>query len=171
MKRYLKLSSGCAIFLLAMCLSASANSNYQFSNLALTGVSGTVSGSFTYNASSDTFSGISLTFTGGVFGGVKASNSGGNGSCKQNLCGFYWQTTSKGNTVWNAIVINLQTGQYQEFGSISNSQNKGFFDYQPVPEGGATLGYLMLSGIAVFGGIVISGKKRRRHPRSQVQLT
>ena|SRR5579864_540518 len=162
MRRNFRLLSICAIFLLTVCVSASADSNYQFSNVALTGVSGTVSGTFTYNASTDVFSGLALSFNGGAFNAVKASNNGGNGICKQNLCGFFWQTTlANGDSVWNAIVINLQTGQYSDLGGISNSQNQGFFDYQSVPEGGATLGYLMVSGIAVFGGIVISGKQRR----------
>ncbi|MGA9963623.1 MAG: hypothetical protein WBQ10_00325, partial [Terriglobales bacterium] len=68
MMRYLKLASVSALFLLAASLSAFANSNDSFSNVNLTGVSGTVSGNFTFNSSNDTFSGLSLSFGGSVFG-------------------------------------------------------------------------------------------------------
>ena len=162
--RYLKLVTICGLFLVAASLTASAGSiNDSFSNAALTGVSGTASGSFTFNTSSDTFSNLSLSFNGGVFGGLGAQDaSGGQGSCINNLCGFYWQTNVPGDSVWNTIVLNIQTGQYEDFGGIYNWQNYGGFNYLSVPEGDATVAYLMLSAFAVLGGIFISGKQRRR---------
>lgn len=71
-----------------MSLSAFANSNDSFSNVILTGVSGTVSGGFTFNSSTDTFSNISLSFNGGVFNGVDALDGGGKGTCLLGVCGF-----------------------------------------------------------------------------------
>jgi hypothetical protein len=51
MRRYDKLAGVCGLFLLAMSLTASADSIDQFKNASLTGVSkgGTVSGSFSFN--------------------------------------------------------------------------------------------------------------------------
>ena len=54
--RSLKLASVSALFVVAVSLSAFANSNDSFSNVNLTGVSGTVSGSFVFNSTNDTFS-------------------------------------------------------------------------------------------------------------------
>jgi hypothetical protein len=162
MRRCLKLASPLALFLLAVSLSASAGSTDSFSNVSLTGVSGTVSGSFTFNSSSDTFSAISLSFNGGVFGGVNAQNGGGNGSCILGVCGFSWQAQlANGNWVWDTILLNLKTGQYQDLGGIYNWKNGGNFNYLSVPEGDAPLSYLLLSGFAMLAGILISGKHRR----------
>ena len=162
MRRCLKLASPLALFLLAASLSASADSTNSFNNVSLTGVSGTVSGSFSFNSSSNTFSAISLSFNGGVFGGVNAQNGGGNGSCILGVCGFSWQAQlANGNWVWDTILLNLKTGQYQDLGGIYNWKNGGNFNRLPVPEGGASLAYLGLSGVAMFAGILIAGKRRR----------
>jgi hypothetical protein len=162
MRRCLKLASPLALFLLAVSLSASAGSTNNFSNVSLTGVSGTVSGSFSFNSSSNTFSAISLSFNGGVFGGVHANNGGGKGACLLGVCGFSWQTQlANGDWVWDSILLNLKTGQYRDSGGIYNSKNGGNFNRLPVPEGGAPLAYLGLSGVAMLAGILIAGKHRR----------
>ena len=162
--RYLNLMTICGLFLLAASLTASAGSiNDSFSGASLTGVSGTASGSFTFNSANDTFSNLSLSFNSGVFNGINAQDPhGGQGTCIKNLCGFYWQTNVGGNSVWDTIVLNIQTGQYEDFGGIFNWQNQGDFNYLSVSEGDARLAYLMLSAIAVLSGIFISGKQRRR---------
>jgi hypothetical protein len=164
MKRYCKALGVCVLFLMAVSLSASAgSSNDAFSGAALVGTSGTVSGSFTFNSSNDTFSNLSLSFNGGLFGGANASNGGGKATCILGLCGFTWQAqASDGAWVTDTIVFNLKTGQFDDFGGIYNWKNQGGdFNYLSLPEGGAKLTYLMLSAIAVFGGILISGKQRR----------
>jgi hypothetical protein len=164
MRRYFKSVTACVLFLLAVSLSAFAGSTKDvFSGAALVGTSGTVSGSFTFNTSTDQFSGFSLSFNGGVFAGATASNGGGQGTCYQGFCGFYFQgKASDGAWVTDMIVVNLKTGQFDDFGGIYNWQKQGGdFNYLSVPEGGAKLTYLMLSAIAVFGGILISGKQRR----------
>jgi len=162
MRRYFNSASVCILFLLAVSLSASATSNDSFSNVNLVGTSGAVSGSFTFNSSTDSFSGISLSFNGGLFGGASASDGGGKATCFLGLCGFYWQgKASDGAWVTDTIIFNLKTGQYDTFGGIYQWRQGGDFNYLSVPEGGAKLTYLMLSAIAVFGGILISGKQRR----------
>jgi hypothetical protein len=161
MVQFLKLASVSALFLLAS-LSAFANSNDSFSNVNLTGVSGTVSGGFTFNSSNDTFSNISLSFKGGKFDGVDASDGGGKGTCLLGVCGFSFQEhVANGGWVSDTILFNLKTGQFEDLGGIYKGRKGGDFNYMSVPEGGTPLPYLMLSGFAILAGILISGKHRR----------
>jgi len=159
--RSYKLVGLVAAFLTFVCLPALANSNDNFSNVQLQGVSGTVSGSFTFNPSTDAFSNISLSFNGGVFGGVQANDSQAQGYCSQGLCQISWWTIVHGDFVTDTIVFNTKTGQFQDYGGVSNWQNQGKFNYLSVPEGGAKLSYLTLSGLVIFAGILKSGKQRR----------
>lgn len=172
MGRYCKLASICAALLLLVCLPALADSNDNFSKEKLTGSSGsTVSGSFTFtgSASGGTFSGLSLSFNGGAFAGINASDpSGGKATCLLGFCGFSWKTQVGSGWIWDTIVLNVATGQYQDFGGIRNWQNQWNFDPMSVPEGGATLSYVMLSGLAVLAGILISGKRRHAARASQI---
>jgi hypothetical protein len=162
MMRYLKLASVSVLFLLAVSLSAFANSNDSFSNVNLTGVSGTVSGSFVFNSTTDTFSSISLLFNGGVFNGGSASDGGGKATCLFGWCGFSWQAqATDGAWVTDSIIVNLKTGQFLDLGGVYQGRNDGDFKYLSVPEGGTPLPYLMLSGFAILAGILISGKRRR----------
>src|SRR5260370_24332236 len=115
MVQSLKLASVSALFLLAVSLSAFANSNDSFSNVNLGGVSGTVSGGFTFNSSTDTFSNISLSFKGGAFDGVHASDGGGKGTCLLGVCGFSFQEhVAHGGWVSDTILFNLKTGQFED---------------------------------------------------------
>ncbi|HSZ02445.1 MAG TPA: hypothetical protein VK788_23310 [Terriglobales bacterium] len=161
--RSLKLASVSALFVVAVSLSAFANSNNDsFSNVNLTGVSGTVSGSFVFNSTSDTFSNISLLFNGGVFNGGSASDGGGKATCLLGLCGFSWQAqASDGAWVTDSIIVNLKTGQFLDLGGVYQGRNDGDFKYLSVPEGGTPMPYLLLSGFAILVGILISGKRRR----------
>jgi len=164
MRRFYKLAVICPLLLLCISLPAFANSsNGGFNNVSLTGVSGTVTGSFTFNFANDTFSKLALAFNGGVFGGMGAKNSGGNASCLLGVCGFFWKTQmANGDWAWDTILINIRTGQYQAYGGISNWQHQGNFNYNmAVPEGGTALAYLSLSGFAIFAAILIAGKRRR----------
>jgi hypothetical protein len=154
-----------AIFLVLVSLPASAGSVNTFSNVTLQGVSNTtVGGSFSFDTKTDQFSNISIAFSGNsIFAGIKATDS-------NSIQGFYipgkgwlmsWVTTVKGDLVWYSVLYNPATGQFTASGGISNWQNQGNFNYLSVPEGGAMLGYLLLSGMAVFAGILMSDKKRR----------
>ncbi len=161
MKRYFKLAAICAAFVLSVSMFASAGSTDSFSG-PLVGASGTESGQFTFDSTTDTFSGIKLSFAGSTFGNVNAANAGGKATwCSNGACGFVWQATVNGDTIWDLIVVNLSTGQYTDAGIIFNSQNKGGFNYMSVPEGSSGFTYLLMSTIAVFGAIFISGKHRR----------
>jgi hypothetical protein len=166
MRRYLKLASSCGVFLLAVSLSAFGNSNGTFSDVSLVGAPGTASGGFMFNSTTDSFSDLSVSFTGSEFGGLGSSDiSGGQGtSLGGGLYGFSWQTQlSNGDLVWDSVVFDVNNGQYLDFGGIEtqNRQNQGDFNYLSVPEGGTPLSYLMLSGVAMFAGIFISRKRRR----------
>src|SRR5579863_3692492 len=162
--RSLKLASVSALFVVAVSLSAFANSNDCFSNVNLTGVSGTVSGGFTFNSSTDTFSNILLSFNGGLFNGVKGSDPNGGKAqwCSGGWCGFTWHTNVGGDSIWNTVAVNLTNGQYKVSGDIYNWKYQGGdFNYLSVPEGGTTPTYLMLSGFAILAGLLISEKRRR----------
>ena len=152
----------CGLFLLFVCLPASAGTIYNFSNVKLTGNSGSNgSGSFSFDSKTHTFSNVSVWFNQGAFNGVNANGGNGQGIFVKGQGYLYsWLTTVKGNLVWCSILFNPSTGQFREWGGISNGNNYGGFDYLSVPEGGAELTYLMLSGLAIFGGILISGKHR-----------
>lgn len=159
MKRYSKLAVVCGMFVLAVSICASADSKDCFSG-PLIGASGTESGQFTFDSTTDTFSGIKLSFAGSTFGNVNASNGGGQGHCSNGICGYFWQMKVGSDWVWDAIVV-YANGQYKDFGGISNSNNYGGFSYMSVPEGGSRLAYLFMSGVAAFGAIFVSGKQRR----------
>jgi hypothetical protein len=162
MERYNKTLAVCALFLLIASLPASAGTICNFSHAVLTGKSGsTASGSFTFDATTHVFSNITISFNGGAFGGIQASDSQAQGHCANGLCKVSWWTIVQGNLIKDTLVFNTLTGQFEDYGKISNWKEKGRFDSLLVPEGGAELTYLMLSGIAVFGGILISGKQRR----------
>lgn len=163
MGRSLKISGIWAIFIFLASLSASAGTICNFSNVKLTGTSGSnVSGTFTVDSTNHTFSNVSISFNGGAFGGINANGANMQGTWIQGQQYLYsWLTLVNGNLVGWAILYDFKTGQYEEWGGIANWQNKGSFNYLSVPEGGAELTYMMLSGIALFAGILVSGKQRR----------
>ena len=162
MGRSIRIFGVCAIFIFLVSFSASASTICNFSGVKLTGTSGSsVSGTFTVDSTNHTFSNVALSFNGGAFGGIKANGGNMQGIWIQGQQYLYtWFTTVSGNLVSWSIVYDFKTGQYKEWGGISNWKNKGDFNYLSVPEGGAELTYMMLSGVALFGGILISGKRR-----------
>ncbi len=166
MNRYFKLATISVMFLLSVSICASAGSTDNFSG-PLVGASGTESGSFTFSSTTG-FSNITLSFAGSTFGNVNASNGGGQGSCSNGSCSYFWQTQvlsagGQKDWVWDVIVV-YANGQYKDFGGISNSNNYGGFNYMSVPEGGSGLAYLLMSVLAVFGAIFVSGKNRSATP-------
>ena len=163
MGRHFKIVGVCALFLLVVSLPVSAGSINSFSNVKITGNSGSsVSGSFSFDSTTHVFSDISLWFSHGAFAGIQANGPQGQGFYVQGQGYlFSWLTTVNGNLVWDSIRFNPLTGQVHDHGGIANWQNQGGFNYLSVPEGGAELTYLMLTAVAVFGGILISSKQRR----------
>jgi hypothetical protein len=152
MMRSLKLASVSSLFLLAMSLSAFADSNNDFSGATLSGISATgASRSFAFSSSTDKFSNAHQSFGGNsISEGVKVTN--------RLLSGYF---ISEGS---------FSGGSFSG-GTFSNDSDEGLFGEDRltgedrkkwnVPEGGAEVTYLLLSGIAVLGGILISGKQRR----------
>jgi hypothetical protein len=164
MSRSLKLATVCVISVLALSLSAYANSNDSFQNAALTGVSGggDVSGTFDFN--NGKFSDISVSFVSTVFGNVSATDSGSINGIYNSVKGtwsFQWQTIKGWDLITYDVVYNPNTNQFTASGSIQNLWNQGSFNYMQVPEGGNSLAYLLLSGMALFIAIFLSRKQRR----------
>jgi hypothetical protein len=162
MRRYYEIAAICALYLMIVVLPASAGTINNFSNVQLTGNSNsTVSGSFSFNATTHVFSNIAISFNGGAFNGVQANQAMGQAHY---IAGqgyvFTWNTNVNGNWIGNMVVF-TSSGQFHEYGGIAKGNKYGGFDYLLVPEGGTQLSYLMLSGIAVFGGLLLSGKRRR----------
>jgi uncharacterized protein YjbI with pentapeptide repeats len=155
--RSLKLASVTALFLLAMSLSAFADSNNDFSGATLSGISATgASGSFAFSSSTDKFSNAPQSFGGNsISEGVKATNRLMSGS-------FISEGSFSGGSF---------SGGSFSGGTFSDDSDGGLFGEDRlsgkhrkkwnVPEGGAEVTYLLLSGIAVLAGILISGKQRR----------
>jgi len=166
MKRFGKLASVCALFLLAMSLSAYANSNDSFHNATLTGVhhGGDVSGTFDFNSTTHEFSDISVSFVSSVFGNVNASDFGSINGTYNHATGnwsFQWQTIKNGDLITYDVVYNPKTNQFTASGSIQNWWKQGNFNYMAVPEGGNSLFYLMFSSVALCAGFLASRKRRR----------
>jgi hypothetical protein len=142
MNRFGKLAITAAVVWMVLVLPAFAGSLTSFSNVQLQGVSATtLSGSFVFG-----------DFT-GVFS--KAPHSLG------------------GNSMFEGAKVNNTPadGYYISEGSFSGDSDGGFSDEdqhrcrtrkkcEPVPEGGTQATYLMLSVVAVFCGILVSGKRR-----------
>jgi len=165
MRRYFGVLAVGALFLLA-CLPAAAGPINSFSGVTLKGVANTtVSGSFSFNSTTNQFSNISISFSGNsMFGGVQAiDNKSIQGTYIQGKGWlFSWLTKVGGNLICYAVLFNPTTNQFATTGWIVKGNNGGSFGYLTVPEGGAILSYLFLSGAAVFAGIVMSGKQRRQ---------
>jgi hypothetical protein len=164
MSRSLKLATVCLISVLALSFSAYANSNDSFQNATLTGVSGggDVSGTFDFN--NGKFSDISVSFVSTVFGNVSATDSGSiNGiyNSAKGTWSFQWQTIKGWDLITYDVVYNPSTNQFTASGSIQNLWDQGKFNYMQVPEGGNSLAFLLLSGIALFVAIFLSRKQRR----------
>lgn len=164
MRRYCKLASVCALFVLVVSLSASAGTIDLFKNATLTGVSqgGTVSGQFSFSSTTHQFSSISVSFVSNAFGTINVSDPNSiNGKYANGQWWFSWSTWKNGDWITYAVCYNPATNQFTAGGWIANWRQQGKFDYSSIPEGGTPLSYLMMSGLAVLAGILISGKQRR----------
>lgn len=159
MKSYFKL--GVALCVIAFSIGASAGSikTFNYSTVA-SGVSNTtVLGTFKYNTVTGTFTSESLSFVGNsIFGGLS-----GTVTKPQSGSTFLFNATLGGYTVSYTIVLNLlDPGSYTANGNITHGLTTARFAYGQVPEGGAQLSYLAASGLALFAGMLLAGKQRRR---------
>jgi hypothetical protein len=152
MMRSLKLASVSALFLLAVSLSTFADSNNDFSGATLSGISATgASGSFAFSSSTDKFSNAPQSFGGNsISEGVKVTN--------RLMSGYFISegSFSGGSFSGGTFSDDSDEGLVGE-DRLSGKHRKKW----NVPEGGADVTYLLLSGIAVLAGILISGKQRR----------
>jgi len=145
---------------MAFVLPASAGSVQTFNySTSVSGVNNTtLTGSFVYDTSNDTFSTGSLSFTGNsVFGGLHGTyNKSESGDS------FVLSLSASGITLQYNITLNpLNTNQYWVTGTITRNGTTGTFAFTDVPEGGARYAYLVPAGIVIFGGILLAGFKRR----------
>jgi hypothetical protein len=162
MRRYLKLATVCAAFLLAASLCASAGSIDSFSGQLKGVANGTVSGTFSLNSQTGQFSNVYISFSGSGLGSGNAdpgSLMGHKGA--DGLWSFlWWGSASNGDLVLYDVKL-LANGTFQVIGGIADWHgDNGRFNLL-VPEGGAPLSYLMLSALAMVAGILVSGKQRR----------
>jgi hypothetical protein len=148
MKQYLKLVSVSAVFLLVVSLSAFANSINDFSGAALSGISATdASGFFAFSSSTDKFSNAPHSFGGNsISEGVKLTN--------RVTSGYF---ISEGSFSGGTFSDDSGEGFLGEDGFSNGHRHRKTWN---VPEGGAEITYLLLSGIAILAGILISGKQR-----------
>jgi hypothetical protein len=164
MKRYLKLAAICAAFVLSATIFASAGSD-NFSG-PLVGVNNsTVSGSFSFNSTTDQFTGVSLSFTSPILGNGNVNPGSLNGTKGSNgQWSFqWWGFAGNGDVVIYDATLNTN-GTFQVTADVSNWQKYGSFNYMSVPEGSSGFAYLFMSAIAVFGTIFVSGRRRRAVP-------
>jgi hypothetical protein len=135
MARYCKVAAVCAVFLLIVCLPALAAPIKSFSNVQLKGVSG----SSAFGVSSGELSRASFSFAGNSM--LERVSERGSG-------------------------YSIPAGSFSDDSYVGFSNEDGRHgcrhrkDCHTVPEGGAELTYVVLSGIALFAGILISGKQR-----------
>ena len=153
MKQYLKLVSVSAVFLLVVSLSAFANSINDFSGAALSGISATdASGFFAFSSSTDKFSNAPHSFGGNsISEGVKVTN--------RLTSGYFISegSFSGGSFSRGTFSDDSDEGFLGEDGFSNGHRHRKKWN---VPEGGAEITYLLLSGIAILAGILISGKQR-----------
>jgi hypothetical protein len=162
MKFYLKF--GLAFCVIAFSMSAFAGSvtEFDYSTNVTGGSNTTLTATFDYNTKTDTFTKETLTFVGGIFNGVSVTI-----TKPQHGDIFTFDKKVDGDTIAYTIVFNPLTGTYDAYGSITKGRSEGYFQYDTLaPEGGTQLSYLAASGLALFAGILLAGKQRRRLARN-----
>jgi hypothetical protein len=146
MRRSFKLASVFVLFLMAVSLPALASPINGFSGATLSGISVTsASGSFAFSSSTDKFPDAPRSFGGNSMSeGVKVTNrfASGYSISEGSFSGGSFSDDSDG-------------------GSSDESRFGGKRKKWKAPEGGAEVTYLLLSGIAVLAGILMSAKQRR----------
>ena len=166
MKRYFKLATVCAAFVLSVAMSASAGSIDNFSG-PLTGVANsTVSGGFSFNSSTHQLMNVTLSFTSpkSILGSGSVDPGSLNGKSSNGQWYFnWWGYATNGDLVIYDITLNAN-GTFHVIGDVSNRRNYGGFN-MAVPEGSSALTYLLLSAGAIFGGIFMSGKMSGKNRR------
>jgi hypothetical protein len=146
------------LLLLAASPTAKADpiNNFSFST-NLIGASGSVSGSFSYNTQTHSFSNVSLTFNSPIFGNIQLTPSGQNGWI------FYFNGWVGSTKVIYAITMNpLNFSQFWVTGVIYDTKGDyAGYSYSQVPEGSDGLTYLIASAMVMLGAVVVATGKQR----------
>jgi hypothetical protein len=163
---------GISVLLLsAIALPARADTinTFSFSNTPLVGSPGTVvSGSFTYNSGTNTISGASISFNGTpVFANLTINLGSQTGDKNTFLFTFtttvFNPNTGNKDTVSFSVLVNLFNHTILAVGGKiydPTGQGGGFYTNRlNVPEGGSEFGYMLPSAMAMFGGILLVGKR------------
>jgi hypothetical protein len=146
------------LLLLAASPTAKADPINTFSfSTNLVGASGTVSGSFTFNSQTHSFSNVSLTFSSPIFGNFQLTPNPQNGWI------FYYSGWVGSNQVVYTIIINpFNPSQFWVLGSISDKKGDyAGYGYIQVPEGNDGLSYLLASAMVLLGAIGVAVGKQR----------
>lgn len=165
MKAHWSIVAAIALILCAAAVPAHADSvTYNFSYTLISGGSsvGTVTGSFNYNSSTFSLSNSTITFNSSLFGNVTLTQIG-----SQSGSVFAFGGVVGGNFILYFITINpLNPSQYWVSGTIINLSTGAYgqfsSSYTSVPEGGAWYVYLVPSLLAMFGGMLLAGRRPRR---------
>jgi hypothetical protein len=124
-----RLACGVALSVGALVLPAYADTLSGTYTASLTGVSSTtVQASFTFNTTTDVFSGT-LDFSGGsIFKGVTDSFSQ-TGPCAGGVCALALDANVSGDSLVYAIALNLSSDQYSAGGTITSPKGAGVWAY------------------------------------------
>jgi hypothetical protein len=123
----------------------------------LVGSAGTVTGSFTFDSTTNTFTSATLSFSSPIFGDFKIS-----APKPQDGFLFIFGTTANGNLVFYTILLNpFDLGQFWVNGLISGHGGYSEYNYTPIPEGAEWFLYLIPSAGVMLGAFLLAGKQRR----------
>lgn len=144
---------------------------YSFtSNLSGSYKNTSITGSFTFNPTTNTISGGSLVFNGSsIFAGLGtvtlSSVVGTKGQLVYTyLLSVFNKTTHKTDKLDLQIFV-TSAGAYATLGYVCDSLNCAGYSSSnlslKVPEGGSSLGYLLLAGAVMMGGIFVASRRNR----------
>lgn len=160
----LKFVRNAALLLMVFAVPAWAGSinSYTFTTTVAGVQNTTVTGTFIYNTSTGMFSTGSLAFKGNsVFGGL-------HGSYNKSESGLSFVLNVKAGNITLQYLISLNPQNLNQFtasGTITRSSTTGTFSYALMPEGGTPFAYLISAGVVIFGGILLTGFRRRTQIR------
>ena len=150
-----KLLAILGVWLVALCVPVHADSitTYNFST-TLSGGYGTTSGTFTYNATTNTFLSASISFFSSLFGNVSLSST----NPELGFLSVYGGVV-KGDSILYTILLNpLNPGQYWVDGGIATACRNSSFQYTSVSEGGE-FSYAMCSVLMM---VLLVGVRRAK---------
>lgn len=158
-RRSLTLAGIGLLFLSIVCLPARADSisNFNFAT-SLVGATGSVSGSFIYDATTNTFLTASITFSSPVFGNftVPAPNT------QNGFLFVFGQNVASTSFLYSILLNPFNLSQFWVNGAVWNTHgNWAGYNYRQVPEGADWFLYLIPAATVLLGAVVLAGKQRQ----------